>query len=235
MFTANANRGWTRVFNQELWGRDLGLGKFGSGWRGKRKKFFMSGWCANRLISLQRKNLRLTVEKYWKDLIKTKWFTLIGKDNIVFPLYLFSHPCFMQNGSIYPSWKCACKWVLSTWKMYKISTSRNWAAMVAWVPCRFPRETGCFSDMYSVPMLPRQKITTSPGKISRQKYIMSWLRFLVILWIAHLSLQITRPLWRAKSVKRKTDKYDNEVLAAIGKFKSAVEFNPLKPTVSGKR
>jgi methionyl-tRNA synthetase len=159
-------------------------------------------------------------EKYWKD-PETKMVHFIGKDNIVFHCIIFPSMLNAEGSFILPENVPANEFL--NLENDKISTSRNWAVWLHEYLEDFPgrQDVLRYALCANAPETKDNDFTWKDFQARNNNELVAILGNFV-----NRTLVLTNNYYGGKVPERgKTDNYDNEVLAEIGKLKSNVEIN----------
>ena len=166
------------------------------------------------------KELTSDWEKYWKD-PETKLVHFIGKDNIVFHCIIFPSMLKAEGSFILPENVPANEFL--NLENDKISTSRNWAVWLHEFMEDFPgrQDVLRYSLCANAPETKDNDFTWKDFQARNNNELVAILGNFV-----NRTLVLTNNYWGGKVPEKGiTDKYDNEVLAEIGKIKTNVETN----------
>jgi len=159
-------------------------------------------------------------EKYWKD-PETKMVHFIGKDNIVFHCIIFPSMLNAEGSFILPENVPANEFL--NLENDKISTSRNWAVWLHEYLEDFPgrQDVLRYALCANAPETKDNDFTWKDFQARNNNELVAILGNFV-----NRTLVLTNNYYGGKVPERgKTNKYDNEVLAEIAKFKAGVEVN----------
>jgi methionyl-tRNA synthetase len=157
-------------------------------------------------------------EKYWKD-PETKMVHFIGKDNIVFHCIIFPAMLNAEGSFILPENVPANEFL--NLENDKISTSRNWAVWLHEYLVDFPgmQDVLRYALCANAPETKDNDFTWKDFQARNNNELVAILGNFV-----NRTLVLTNNYYEGKVPERGlTDKYDNEVLAEIGKLKASVE------------
>jgi methionyl-tRNA synthetase len=157
-------------------------------------------------------------EKYWKD-PETKLVHFIGKDNIVFHCIIFPSMLNAEGSYILPENVPANEFL--NLENDKISTSRNWAVWLHEYLEDFPgrQDVLRYALCANAPETKDNDFTWKDFQARNNNELVAILGNFV-----NRTLVLTNNYYEGKVPERgQTDKYDNEVLAEIGKLKASVE------------
>jgi methionyl-tRNA synthetase len=157
-------------------------------------------------------------EKYWKD-PETKMVHFIGKDNIVFHCIIFPAMLKAEGSFILPENVPANEFL--NLENDKISTSRNWAVWLHEYLVDFPGKQDVLRYVLcaNAPETKDNDFTWKDFQARNNNELVAILGNFV-----NRTLVLTINYYNGNVPERgKTDKYDNEVLTEIGRFKESVE------------
>ncbi|MFN8240082.1 MAG: methionine--tRNA ligase [Bacteroidales bacterium] len=166
------------------------------------------------------KELRQDWEKYWKD-PETRMIHFIGKDNIVFHCIIFPAMLKAEGSFILPENVPANEFL--NLENDKISTSRNWAVWLHEYLQDFPgrQDVLRYSLCANAPETKDNDFTWKDFQARNNNELVAILGNFV-----NRTLVLTNNYYSGSVPARgKTDKYDEEVLAEIGRIKGSVESN----------